>query len=77
MGKHQSNKDKMQNPKAKTLECCGLNRHLNACMNMLKTQDESLRFRLDRPANVAVTRPLNKAVSQSGEATPKGYQPKR
>jgi putative transposase len=55
----------MQDPKAKILECCGLNRHLNACLNMLKTQDEMLRFSMDRSANVAVIRPLIKAVSQS------------
>ncbi|WXG45090.1 MAG: IS200/IS605 family accessory protein TnpB-related protein [Promethearchaeati archaeon SRVP18_Atabeyarchaeia-1] len=67
----------MQDPKAKTLGWCGTDRHVNACLNLLKTQDESLRFRLDRPAHVAVIRPLNKAVSQSGEVNPNGYQPQR
>jgi len=57
----------MRDPKAKTLECCGISRHLNACLNLLKTQDEMLRFGMDRSANVAVIRPLKKAVSQSGE----------
>jgi putative transposase len=57
----------MQDPKAKTLECCGINRHVNACLNMLRLQDETLRFSVDRCANVAVIRPLNKAVSKSGE----------
>jgi putative transposase len=28
----------MQDPKAKTLECCGINRHVNACLNILKTR---------------------------------------
>jgi putative transposase len=67
----------MRDPKAKTLECCGTDRHVNACFNMLKTQDESLRFRLDRSAHVAMISPLNKAMSQSGEVNPNGYQPKR
>jgi putative transposase len=67
----------MQDPKAKTLGCCGLNRHVNACLNLLKTQDETLRFSVDHSARVAVTRPLNKAVSQSGEATSNDHQPKR
>jgi len=57
----------IQDPKAKLLECCRIDRHLNACLNMLKTQDETLRFRVDRSANVAVINPLNKAVSKSGE----------
>jgi putative transposase len=60
----------MQDPKAKTLDCCGLSRHINACLNLLKIQDETLRFSVDRSARVAVIRPLDKAVSQSGEATP-------
>jgi len=59
----------MQDPKARTLECCGTSRHVNACLNMLKIQDESLRFRLDRSAHVAVISPPNKAISRSGEAT--------
>jgi putative transposase len=64
-----------QDPKAQTLKCCGLNRHMNACLNMLKTQDETLRFSVDRSANVAVIRPLNKAVSKSREVN-SGYHPK-
>jgi putative transposase len=56
-----------KDPKAKTLECCGIGRHVNACLNMLRTQDETLRFSVDRSAHVAVIRPLNKAVSKSGE----------
>jgi putative transposase len=57
----------MRDPKAKTLECCGLGRHVNACLNLLKTQDERVRFTLDHSAHVAVIRPLNKAGSQNGE----------
>jgi putative transposase len=60
----------MQDSKAKTLECCGTNRHLNACLNLLKIQDETLRFGVDRSSRVAVISPLNKAMSQSGEAAP-------
>jgi putative transposase len=67
----------MRDPKAKTLECCGINRHVNACLNMLKAQDERLRFNLDRFAHVAVISPLNKAMSQSGEVNQNGYQPQR
>jgi putative transposase len=66
----------MQDPKAKALECCRTDRHLNACLNLLKTQDESLRFRLDRSTCVAVISPLNKAMSRSGEVTSNGHQPK-
>ncbi len=57
----------MRDPKAKILECCGIDRQFNASLNLLKTQDENLRFRLDRSANVAVIRPLKKAMSKSGE----------
>jgi putative transposase len=67
----------MRDPKAKTLECCGTNRHTNACLNMLRIQDERVRFTLDRSAHVAVISPLSKAMSQSGEVNPNGYQPKR
>jgi putative transposase len=66
----------MQDPKAKTLECCRISRHINACLNMIKIQDESLRFRLDHSARVAVTSPLNKAMSQSGEVNSNTYYPK-
>jgi len=45
----------MQDPKAKILECCGLDRHLNACLNMLKTQDKRVWFTLDRSANELTT----------------------
>jgi putative transposase len=67
----------MKDPKAKTLECCGTDRHINACLNMLKIQDERVRFTLDRSAHVAVISPFNKAMSQSGEVNPNGYQPQR
>ena len=67
----------MQDPKAKNLECCGTSRHVNACLNMLKTQDERVRFTLDRSAHVAMISPLNKAMSQSEEVNPNGYQPQR
>jgi putative transposase len=67
----------MRDPKAQALECCGVNRHVNACLNMLKTQDERVRFTLDRSAHVAMISPLNKAMSQSGEADPNGHQPQR
>jgi putative transposase len=67
----------MRDPKAKTLECCGTDRHINACLNMLKIQDERVRFALDRSAHVAMISPFNKAMSQSGEVNPSGYQPKR
>ncbi|WXG47220.1 MAG: transposase [Candidatus Atabeyarchaeum deiterrae] len=67
----------MRDPKARTLECCGIDRHVNACLNMLKTQDERVRFALDRSAHVAVISPFNKAMSRSGEANPNGYQPQR
>jgi hypothetical protein len=58
-----------QDPKAKILDCCGIDRHVNACLNLLKTQYETLRFSVDRFARVAMTSPLNKARSQSEEAT--------
>ncbi|WXG43627.1 MAG: transposase [Promethearchaeati archaeon SRVP18_Atabeyarchaeia-1] len=67
----------MRDPKAKTLECCGIDRHVNACLNMLKAQDERVRFTLDRSARVAVISPFNKAMSQSGEVDLNGYQPQR
>jgi putative transposase len=67
----------MRDPKAKTLECCRIDRHLNACLNLLKNQDESLQFRLDRSAHVAVISPPSKAMSQSGEVNQTGYQPQR
>ncbi|MCS4541777.1 MAG: hypothetical protein HY929_05595 [Euryarchaeota archaeon] len=54
--------------KVQILECCGINRHLNAALNILKTQNESLRFRLDRSSNVALIAPLNKGRSKRGEA---------
>jgi len=60
----------MQDLKAKTLGCCGTDRHVNACLNMLKIQNESLRFGLDRSAHVVVISSLNKAMSQSGEVAP-------
>lgn len=51
---------KMKDPKAKLLECCGIDRHVNACLNLLKTQDETLRFRMDRLSHVAMNRPLKR-----------------
>ncbi|WXG42788.1 MAG: IS200/IS605 family accessory protein TnpB-related protein [Promethearchaeati archaeon SRVP18_Atabeyarchaeia-1] len=67
----------MRDPKAKTVECCGMDRHVNACLSMLKAQDERVRFTLDRSARVAVISPFNKAMSQSGEVNPNGYQSQR
>jgi putative transposase len=58
---------KMQDPKAKLLECCRISRHLNACLNMLKTQDETLRFRVNRSPNEVVPSPLNKAGNKRRE----------
>lgn len=63
----------MVDPKAKILECCRIDRHLNACLNLLENQDEGLRFRLDRSAHVAVIRSLNKTGSRSGEVTSSSY----
>ena len=64
-------------PKGHMTECknCGLklNRHLLAALNILKTKDDTLRFRVDSSPSEAVIRPLNKAVSRRREAhsTPK------
>jgi len=44
-----------------------VNRHINASLNLLKAQDETLRFRVDRFPDVAVIRPLNKAWSKREE----------
>jgi hypothetical protein len=44
-----------------------MDRHLNAAINLLKTQDDTVRFAVDSPSNVAVNRPLNKAESKRGE----------
>jgi putative transposase len=57
----------MQDPKAKLLECCGISRHLNACLNMLKTQDERVRFALNRSPNEVMPSPLNKAENKRRE----------
>jgi putative transposase len=54
-------------PKEQTCRKCGINRHLNAALNLLKTQDERVWFTLNRSTNVAVNSPLNKAMSKSGE----------
>ncbi len=54
-------------PKEQNCSRCGIDRHVNACLNLLRTQDESPRFRLDRSAYVAMSSPLNKAMSKSGE----------
>ena len=50
-------------------EKCGLrlNRHLLACLNILKRKDDSLWFGLDSLPSEAVIRPLNKAVSRRKE----------
>jgi len=45
-------------PKEQNCSRCGIDRHVNACLNLLRTQDESLRFRLDRSAYVAMSSPL-------------------
>ncbi|MBS7612314.1 transposase [Candidatus Bathyarchaeota archaeon] len=43
-------------PNGQLFECpkCGwvMDRHLNAAINLLKTQDDTLRFSMDRPLNV-------------------------
>jgi len=44
----------IQDPKAKTLEHCGTDRDVNASLNPLETQDETLRFGVDRSVYVAV-----------------------
>jgi putative transposase len=54
-------------PKEQTCRKCGINRHLNAALNMLKTQDESLRFRLNRSTDEVMPSPLNKARNKCGE----------
>ena len=60
-----------EKPNGQLFNCskCGwkMDRHLNASINMLKTQNDRVRFALDSPSYVAVTSPLNKAVSRSGE----------
>lgn len=52
-------------------ECknCGLkmNRHLLAALNILKTKDDTLRFRVDSSPSEAVIRSLSKAVSRRKE----------
>jgi len=54
-------------PREQNCPKCGINRHLNAALNLLKTQDERVRFALDRSSDVAVNRSLNKAESKRGE----------
>ena len=49
-----------------------MDRHLNAAINLLKTQDDTVRFAVDSPSNVAVSRPLNKAGSKREEVESKG-----
>ena len=60
-----------EEPNGQLFECpsCGwrADRHLNACLNILKTQDDTLRFGVDSLSHVAVNRPLNKAVSKREE----------
>ncbi|MEM2946564.1 MAG: zinc ribbon domain-containing protein, partial [Thermoproteota archaeon] len=48
---------------------CGwrMDRHLNAAINLVKTQDDSLWFGEYSPSHVAVNRPLNKAESKREE----------
>ena len=57
----------MQDPKTKTLECCGISRHLNAALNLLKTQDERVQFALNRSPNEVMPSPLNKAGNKRRE----------
>ena len=65
-----------QKPNGQLFTCsnCGwkMDKQTNASINILKTQDDRVRFTLDSPSHVAVTRPLNKAVSKSGEGTSSG-----
>jgi putative transposase len=59
-----------RDPKAKVLECCGIDRHLNAALNLLKTQYETLRFRVDRSAGEAVISPLTRLGAEAEKITP-------
>ena len=61
-------------PREQNCPKCGINRHLNACLNLLKTQDERVQFTLDRLSNVAVNRPLNKAESKREEGDVLSHQ---
>jgi len=58
----------ISDPNGHLFQCpqCGwtMDRHINASLNLLKTQDERVRFALNRLSNVAVTSPLNKAMSK-------------
>lgn len=60
-----------EKPNGQLFKCprCGwkMDRHLNAAINLLKTQDESVRFADNSLSNVAVSRPLNKARSKREE----------
>jgi len=60
-------------PREQNCPKCGINRHLNASLNLLKTQDEWVWFAQDRFANVAMNRSLNKAGSKSGEGNSTGH----
>jgi len=70
-----------EKPNGQLFKCrrCGwkADRHLNAAINLLKTQDESVRFTDNSLPHVAVNRPLNKAESRREEGNshhPKSYQ---
>ena len=60
-----------EKPNGQLFKCsqCGWNmdRHLNAAINILKTQDDMVRFAIDSLPHVAVNRPLNKAGSRREE----------
>jgi len=62
---------KAKEPNGQLFECpeCEwkMDRHLNAAINILKTQDDTLRFGVNSLSNVAVIRPLNKAGSEREE----------
>jgi len=62
---------KAREPNGQLFTCprCGwkMDRHLNAAINLLKTQDEWVWFAHNSPPNVAMSRPLNKAGSRRGE----------
>ncbi|MGQ9469503.1 MAG: RNA-guided endonuclease TnpB family protein, partial [Nitrososphaerales archaeon] len=60
-----------EEPNGQLFECpsCGwrMDRHLNAALNILKTQDESVRFADDSPSHVAVNRPLTRRRVEEGK----------
>ncbi len=66
----------MVEPNGHLTECghCGLklNKHLLASLNILKTKDDTLRFRVDSSPSEAVILPLSKAVSRRREVQTPG-----